>query len=257
MSVWQKGLKNIRSPRSTAAMLEHLPQTVIDRLAAKHPAKLTKVPVADGRYEEKELSEWLWESSQVQAQLALHTKFIQGIKSGLLDPTDYGGYTVQDAVYCSNATTYYGIAEDKSQDEIMKAFIQSRVKSYTSYTKVMFKQWHIRDPSGVAMGAAAASYSAFEKGVAENCEPIYLLIAMLPCEKLWEWLAEQIQSGISETNVYSFWITDNLGGSSKLAHFIDAYADEYGVDLQKAKDIYHGAMQGEVNFFASATAEVP
>ena len=34
------------------------------------------------------------------AKRALETKFIQGIKTGRLDPTEYGGYTVQDAIYC-------------------------------------------------------------------------------------------------------------------------------------------------------------
>ena len=55
--------------------------------------------------------------------------------------------------------------------------------------------------------------------------------------------------------MYSFWIKDNLGGSSKLAVFIDENAERYGVDPLQALEVYKGAMEGEVNFFASATAD--
>ncbi|XP_022093516.1 uncharacterized protein LOC110980819 [Acanthaster planci] len=259
MSLRQKSVKNVRSPRSAsgaAFVLQHLPQTVTELLAAKRAAKKpTEVTVVDGRPQEwKELSEWLWDGSQVQAKEALNTEFIQGIKSGLLDPTDYGGYTVQDAVYCYNATTYYLTAAGKTSDLAMSKFIQGRIDSYKSYTQTMFDEWHIRDPTGVSMGTAAASYSAYEKHVAETNDPIYLLIAMLPCDQLWGWLAEQIKSGISDKNVYSFWIEDNLPQhKSKLAEFIDANAHYYEVFWPEAKVIYQRAMQGEVDFFTSAT----
>ncbi|XP_038050170.1 uncharacterized protein LOC119723538 [Patiria miniata] len=255
-SLRKKSIKNVRSPRRIAACVEHLPQSFVDQLLApKRKAKLMKVAdTAEGG--ERELAEWLWESSQAQAQEALDTGFIQGIKSGLLDPTDYGGYTVQDAVYCFNATSYYGIAYEKCKESTLREFIQGRIKSYAGYTEEMFKQWYIKDPRGIAMGTAAASYSSFEKGVATNSQAIYLLIAMLPCEQLWGWLAEQIQPGINDTNVYSFWIEDNLGGSHKLANFINEHTESYGVRPEVAKGIYKTAMQCEVEFFRSATIDV-
>ena len=65
-----------------------------------------------------------------------------------------------------------------------------------SFTEDMFKEWYIANPSGIAMGEAAKSYTTFERKVAQDMDPIYLLIAMIPCEKLWHWLAVQIRSGI-------------------------------------------------------------
>ncbi|XP_030844617.1 uncharacterized protein LOC115925197 [Strongylocentrotus purpuratus] len=119
----------------------------------------------------------------------------------------------------------------------------------------MFKEWYIQDPKGIAMGDAAASYSKFEKDVATEEESFYLLIAMLPCEKLWGWLSQQIESGINDTNVYSFWIEDNLPESDTLATYINENAERFNVDQQKAMDIYQNGMQCEVDFFTSATIE--
>eukprot|EP00057_Strongylocentrotus_purpuratus_P005039 XP_003730066.1 PREDICTED: uncharacterized protein LOC764526 isoform X1 [Strongylocentrotus purpuratus] len=255
MSALKRSPRNVRSPRSTAAMVKHLPSAVAALLqSGKGPAKLTKVDTPDG-VKAVPLADWLWDKSQVQAQAALDTDFIQGIKSGLLDPTNYGGYTVQDAVYCDNATDYFGIAEMKACDKELKEFIAARIKSYAEYTEIMFKEWYIKHPKGIAMGDAAASYSKFELGVATKEEPFYLLIAMLPCEKLWGWLAQEIKSGINDTNVYSFWIQDNLPGSHTLANYIDENAENFKVDLKKAMKIYKDGMQCEVDFFTSGTIE--
>ncbi|XP_030844032.1 uncharacterized protein LOC115925027 [Strongylocentrotus purpuratus] len=131
MSALKRSPRNVRSPRSTAAMVKHLPSAVAALLqSGKGPTKLTKVDTPDG-VKAVPLSDWLWDNSQVQAQAALDTDFIQGIKSGLLDPTNYGGYTVQDAVYCYNAIDYYGIAEVKATDEDLRKFLVARIESFT------------------------------------------------------------------------------------------------------------------------------
>ncbi|XP_030844031.1 uncharacterized protein LOC100892956 [Strongylocentrotus purpuratus] len=255
MSALKRSPRNVRSPRSTAAMVKHLPSTVAALLQpGKGPAKLTKFDTPGGE-KWMTLTEFLWNISQVQAQEALNTDFIQGIKSGLLDPTNYGGYTVQDAVYCDNATGCYEKAESKATDEDLKKFIAARIESYAEYTEIMFKEWYIKHPKGISMGDAAASYSEFELDVATTEEPFYLLIAMLPCEKLWGWLAQEIKSGINDTNVYSFWIQDNLPGSHTLANYIDENAEKFKVDLKKAMKIYKDGMQCEVDFFTSGTIE--
>lgn len=42
----------------------------------------------------------LFEQNRDIAHKVLNAKFIRGIRNGNLSPIDYGGYTVQDAIYC-------------------------------------------------------------------------------------------------------------------------------------------------------------
>uniref|UniRef100_UPI00358E7C1F uncharacterized protein n=1 Tax=Myxine glutinosa TaxID=7769 RepID=UPI00358E7C1F len=254
MSLFGKETKIAGNPRSSVKLLQHLPSEIRQQLEIPKPVKLTKVVTKKGKDVPCTLTDWLWSMSTDQADEALNTGFIQGIQSGQLDPTAYGGYTVQDAVYCHNATDYHKIAEENAScDPIMSAFIHARMESYAEYTEMMFKQWYIADPTGIAMGKAAQDYSDFEKNVAKKMHPIYFLIAMIPCTRLWQWLAEQIKTGISKNNVYSFWIEANHGGSHTLEDFVNENAEKYEVDHGKALDVYLGAMRGEVGFFTSAT----
>ena len=78
MSLSKTTIRNIRCPRSSLKLLAHLPSSIYQHLDTAQKAK------------KEDLSEWLWEENLPEANKALNTGFIQGIKSGLLDPTDYG-----------------------------------------------------------------------------------------------------------------------------------------------------------------------
>ena len=56
------------------------------------------------------------------------------------------------------------------------------------------EQWHIVDPSGIKLGAACENYVNHERNVATTMDPIYLVVAMIPCVKLWPWLGQQIEA---------------------------------------------------------------
>lgn len=43
------------------------------------------------------------------------------------------------------------------------------------------------------MGEAAKTYADYELEVSIKMDPIYSLIAMIPCAKLWPWIGEQLR----------------------------------------------------------------
>ncbi|XP_071945550.1 uncharacterized protein [Antedon mediterranea] len=207
----------------------------------------------------KRLSNILWNKNIDKANEALHTDFIQGIQSGLLDPTSYGKYTLQDAVYCYQAAETVEVAQIKAEDEndiLMVNFLTARKDMMKEYASSILEDWHLNDPTAIKLGEAVRTYITLGRNVAETKHPFYLLVAMLPCSMLWSWLATEIQSGISDTNVYSSWIKKNLIGNrtgGSLVGFIDVYAEKYQLDLNELEIIYRGAMDSEVRFFSSAT----
>ncbi len=203
------------------------------------------------------LSARLWDSSTDLAQDALNTLYIQGIAHGTLDPNNYGQYSVQDAVYCSNAIESYNTAIGKAADGEIRAFLTARRDGYIKYKDNIFSQWHISQPSAINPSPAAKQYMAFESIVARQLPPLYLVVAMIPCERLWSWLANQVKPGSPSGNLYNFWINGNLNdsGAQKLETFINEHVNN--IDVNQAISVYQGCMTGEGNFFRSAVGQTP
>jgi thiaminase/transcriptional activator TenA len=204
----------------------------------------------------------LWLDSQDIAQEALATKYIQGIGSGTLDPNAYGIYNVHDAVYCFYAEGDYRRAETRAKkagEAEIATFCQVRYQSYEKYRTETFAAWGLQDAKAVEPGDAVHQYVEVEHTVAEKAPPIYLVAAMIPCDQLWPWLADQIAPKSPPNNVYEFWITENnsWSGAYVLDNFVDRWNGEHPgeLDFDKAKAVYRACMTGEVNCFRAVVGE--
>ncbi|KAL3858875.1 hypothetical protein ACJMK2_009124 [Sinanodonta woodiana] len=201
------------------------------------------------------LSVYLWNSSKDQQQKALKSKFIHGLQNGTLDPTDFGGYMVQDSVYCFHSKESIDTAAGKATDPGLKDFLEKRSASYTKYYQELFTSWHIRDPAGIDLSKACAEYAALEKEVAETMISLYLIVALIPCAKLWPWLGQQISTPPKKFGVYESWVNTNLDpnydGYKKLDKIIDDAFLVGAIDKNEAVRVYNGCMTGEANFFNS------
>lgn len=239
--------KSMRSPR---------------RIDFNHEA-LQAIPLNDKAPPPDDSISWkLWLACQNVAQEALNTDYMQGIKNGNLDPNSYGQYTLQDAVYCSNAQDDYQTIEERSQSHgypQLAAFAKARYDGYASYNTATFKDWHIADASAVSPGEAVQTYIDFEHRIANEWHPIYGLICMIPCDQLWPWLATELENDAGSGNVYSFWITENAdwGGAYRLDNFVDDWfaEDPKVYDWDSALFVYRSAMTCEVNNFRSACGQ--
>ncbi len=211
---------------------------------------------------EDSISWKLWLACEGIAKEALASEYIQGVKNGDLHPDNYGQYTVQDAAYCYHALADYKAVENRSRAEgfpELAAFAQARYESYQSYNEQFLKTWHIASGDAVNPGQAVKAYIDFEHYVANKLPPIYGIIAMIPCDELWPWLATELQPYATANNLYSFWIKENdyWSGAYRLDNFIDswfaAHPDVYKWDI--ALYVLQSCMTCEVNFFRSACGQ--
>lgn len=201
------------------------------------------------------LTEKLWNASVSIAQKSLTSCFINGIANANLNPNDYGKYTVQDVIYCYKATQNLKLLLENPDNDSYKPFLENRIASYEKYTKFLFEQWNIGDPSAIKLGEAAELYIVYQEHIFKNCDILYALISMLPCEMLWTWLANQLEGNISDTNVYSFWISDNMGTEpGKIGTFLNN--NSVSIDFAVALPIFLNCMRGEYNFFCSPCGEL-
>lgn len=160
----------------------------------------------------------LWLECRDLAEDALATDYIQGIANGTLDPNVYGQYMLQDAVYSHYGQDDYRVLEQRAAaegEQEMAAFARARYEGYARYTAETFEAWHIRSVDAVALSQPEQVYVDLEHHVATARSPIFGLIAMIPCDQLWAWLATELRDQAGPGNLYSFWIRENAdwGGS--------------------------------------------
>eukprot|EP00794_Sanderia_malayensis_P012373 gene12373-13645_t len=239
------------SPRRADHIIKHLGLDDVDGINLMGILQLDQHVVPDAKKDESKLTEWLWSQTKEYHQLALDTPFIQGMKNGTLDPVLFGIYNLQDTVYCYNATKCLSLLAKKSTG-VMKKFAAQKEKSYKEYTDILFKEWHVLEPTSVKMGPAAEGYSKHELLVAEYMDPIYSFIAMIPCSRLWPWLGKKLKVPPMQFGVYKEWIDENLTGTGYklLEKFVQDHSAN--VDEKKAFDVYQKSMKYEFEFFNSA-----
>lgn len=196
----------------------------------------------------------LWNASIAIAHQALNTPFIQGIKSGTLNPTAYGSFNISDAYYCFNGAQDYLVAESKASNPTLKAFLTKKYNGYLNYNNTFPKVWHIKDATGIVPSDICKQYAEFESNIASHKDPIYALIVMIPCEYLWAWLAEQLAPNTTPGNLYTPWITENNDPKSAYAmgNFLVEYQKENHIDETLAMELFKQAMRYEYQNFNAA-----
>lgn len=196
----------------------------------------------------------MWKNSEDIAQQVLDTKYFKGIQKGDLDPNAYGSLMVQDAYYCFKGRDDYSAAAAHAFDGDCHDFLMGKVESYDSYNEYYHTTWHIREAQSVIPGKAIAEYAEYESYVAGNLISPYLFCVMLPCEYLWNWIANRLSKDTPQNSLYYFWIEGNGGtpnGAYQMANILERYRSS--LDESKANEIFRKAMTHELNVFSSAT----
>ena len=205
-------------------------QSLHPRRIDHHHKHLSKILLNDKQPPpDHSISRKLWSNCLDLVNLALESDFIQGIKHGTLNPNQYGQYTVQDVAYCYHGTKDYQKLEQRaieSNQVDLAKFAKARLESYQAYYESEADHWHIEDPNTLKLSEAASWYiQAEENAVSEKYPPIYGIIAMIPCNQLWPWLANELKPSIKDSGVYSFWIDENssFDSSYRLDNFINSW----------------------------------
>ncbi len=193
-----------------------------------------------------------------------NTPYLQSMHRGTLSPLDYGCLTVQDAYYCYHAQdtlqTLLGKIDGRTQPELYE-LVESKKRAYKDYNRTFVEDWHIRDEQSVLPTEAMRQYVEHERRVASDEEPIYCLVAYLPCYHLWPWFARQLMmSPRYRPGVYKDWFEsvypgerESFGGAWLMGSFIEEWKDGgRPFDESLANDIYRTSMDFELRVFSEA-----
>ena len=168
----------------------------------------------------------MWQECEPIARQVLETAYFKGILNNDLDPNAYGALMVQDAYYCFKAQDAYAAAATHPLDDACGDFLQGKYTSYEEYNAYYHETWHVREASGVIPGDEIKEYAAYEAFVAGNLDSPYLFSVMLPCEYLWNWIANELDKTAPKDGLYYFWIEGNGGtpdGAYQMANMLESY----------------------------------
>ena len=212
-------------------------------------------PIAEGQ----KLSDYLWNQTAEIRKEALNASLIYGMKAKCLNPSQFGAYIVDDIKYVYEGSKSWKIAGGRAADGniTIQKFLEKEAKKWDAYLESYKGNWHIANTDGIEMGKAVANYVTQIRNVAKNVTlpPVYTIVALTPCAKLWPWIGKQIGAEINNFGVYTSWVKTNLDpndkGYLKYEALVQWAYEKKIVTADKALEIFNTSMHGEVNFFNS------
>ena len=194
------------------------------------------------------------------AESVLGTSFLQAMKKNDLPPLNFGVMNVQDAYYCYRAEETYQtlLSVIDPADELMRemrALVEDNFNGYKEYNQTFFDTWRIPTASSVNPTEVFINYAEHEHHIACSCEPIYTLVAMLPCYYLWYWFCSKMYPEMSSNNLYRDWVEGSLstGSAYRIGNFIDKWQkNQQPFDEERADEIYAASMNYELQVFTEA-----
>ncbi|VDI32425.1 Hypothetical predicted protein [Mytilus galloprovincialis] len=199
-------------------------------------SNLQQCTLSDKPCDDYDFCEWLWTETKDTRTIALNTNFVQGVKDGMLHPTSF-------------------VAAKRAEMCPLKIFLDHESSSYKSYYEDLFDKWHIRDGKAIELGKECQEYVDTVADVASKDDAYYMLVALIPCARLWPWLGQQLTAAKDNFGAYTDWVNSNFDPSSKgykkLEVRVNAAFSNKQIDRNKALNIYSKCMTGEAGFFGS------
>jgi thiaminase/transcriptional activator TenA len=200
------------------------------------------------------------------ANAVVNTQYLQKMKTGILDPSYYGCLTVLDSYYCYRAAETLGSLLnniDKSKYPDLHNLVEANQKSYREYNKTFLVDWHILQSDSVVPTDKMKRYAEHEHNVMCYQDPIYTLVAYIPCYYLWPWFSKKIiEDSNYKPGVYDLWFKgnyygeDSFGSAWTIGNFIESWKKSGNAfDETLASDIFKKSMQFELDVFTDAYKE--
>uniref|UniRef100_A0A8C2FF08 Uncharacterized protein n=1 Tax=Cyprinus carpio TaxID=7962 RepID=A0A8C2FF08_CYPCA len=196
--------------------------------------------------------EYLWEKNKDIASKTIELDFLRQMENGSLQAERYVNFTIQDIGYLLKVTKMLKRMSVKvALPDDIKNFMKGRYSSYKSFTDLMLKQYFFKVEPPIQQTPAMKKYLSFYRNLMDNEDPLYFAVGLLPCSRLWVWLAENLN--IPPTNAYYTWKMGNIGGHPEKHYkaLLNKYlnAPEY---VAKANAVFRTQMQNEHDFFLSS-----
>ncbi|XP_043938526.1 uncharacterized protein LOC122811049 [Protopterus annectens] len=200
--------------------------------------------------EKKSLYDTLWDDNSNIAQEALNTNFLVLMAGGSLAAERYMNFTLQDIYYAVKVTELLNIQAKKSDPrKDVREFFNGRNASYTRFANDLLTEFHFKVFPTLEPSPAMKKYiSSFDALLKED--PLYFVVGLLPCSKLWPYLAQNMN--IKESSPYINFKNNNKDDRSR-KHFeqvLENHRKE--MNESKANYIFKSHMENERDFFAES-----
>ncbi|XP_048013349.1 uncharacterized protein LOC125246450 [Megalobrama amblycephala] len=200
---------------------------------------------------EEDVYEYLWENNKDIANMTLGTDFLIQMQSGSLQAERYVNFTIQDINYLLQVTKMLkkmSVKVTKPSD--LRDFMKDTYSGYKNFADLMLKQYFFKGEPLIEQTPAMSKYLSFYRRL-EREDPLYFAVGLLPCSRLWVWLANNLST--PPTNAYYTWKKDNMD-----SHPEEDYRDLLNKYLNTpdkkamANAIFRTQMQNEHDFFSTS-----
>ncbi|KAI4873822.1 hypothetical protein NFI96_014422, partial [Prochilodus magdalenae] len=195
--------------------------------------------------------DYLWDNNIALAEETLHADFLNHMQDCSLEAERYVKFLLQDIIYLQEVTVMLKeMTERVREPEDLRHFMTGRYMSYKNFTMSCLQQFSITEPSFITPTEPIQNYLSTYRAVMEK-DPIFFSVALLPCSRLWPWLAQHLQT--PESCAYYTWKKDNMHGDPEKHYraILNRYLNTTE-KVQKANLIFRTQMQNEQNFFTSS-----
>ncbi len=201
----------------------------------------------------------LFDANRELVTACLHTTFVQGLADGRLPSARFAGYVAQDAYFLGGFARAYAACLARSTDHAqLLSFkhlldgVYEELHLHTGYAQ----RWGI-DLTTMQPTDATLAYTDFLRAVSAT-EPLpHVIAAMVPCMRLYAWLARQLAPATRSDSPYREWVdTYANDGFHRLAAELEGLLTIPGGEPERMRWLYRRAMQLELGFF-NAAGETP
>ncbi|XP_041935026.1 uncharacterized protein LOC121697539 [Alosa sapidissima] len=196
--------------------------------------------------------EFLWIHNMDIANSTLYLDFMQHMEVGDLRAERYVSFTIQDINYVVKVTEMLRkLSSSVKEPADLRQFFQGRYKSYKKFCDYLLNMYFLKGVSDIKPTPAMRKYLSDYETIMNTKEPIYFAVSLLPCSRLWSWLANQVN--MTQTNAYFGWKKDNMGGNHE-KHYKELLNKHLNTinKVLEAYRIFRMQMQNEHDFFASS-----
>ncbi|XP_059360463.1 uncharacterized protein LOC132098338 [Carassius carassius] len=200
----------------------------------------------------EDVYEFIWENNIDIAYKTIRGDFLIQMQNGSLQAERYISFTIQDLNYVLKvAGMLKKMSANVTQFNDLEDFFNGRYSSYKRFGNLMLKQYFFEGEPPIEQTPAMKKYLAFYRNLMDNEEPLYFAVGLLPCARLWVWLAKNLNT--PSTNAYYTWKVDNMGGHPEKHYraLLNKYLNTTQ-KVEKANAIFRAQMQNEHDFFFSS-----
>ncbi|XP_076153465.1 uncharacterized protein LOC143136633 [Alosa pseudoharengus] len=200
----------------------------------------------------EDVYESLWTRNMDIANRTLNLDFMQHMEVGDLPVDRYLNFTIQDINYLVKVTKMLRkVSNSVKKPDDLRQFFQGRFKGYKSFRDNLLNMFFLKGVSDIKPTPAMRKYLSDYETIMYTKEPIYFAVSLLPCSRLWGWLANQVD--MTQTNAYFAWKKDNMGGHPEKHYkeLLNKHLDTAD-KVSEANRIFQMQMQNEHDFFASS-----